>query len=438
MAAMTDRHAGRTGRRLTATVTDLEVRRQRALLVSLVHGSRTMEQAEASLDELERLTDTAGSDTVGTAVQQRQVPDPATYIGKGKVAELTGWGKQLDIDVVVVDGELTPVQQRNLQQAFGVDVVDRIALILDIFALHATSSEGMAQVELAMNRYRLPRLRGRGIELSRLAGGIGTRGPGESQLETDRRRVQRRITQLERQIDGMRTIRQTQRKARRRSGLPTVALVGYTNAGKSSLLNRLTGAGVLVEDQLFSTLDATTRRLELPSGRPTLISDTVGFVRDLPHELVEAFRSTLEEAVETDLLAHIVDAAADDPVGQIAAVRETLAEIGSAQRPELLVINKVDAAPPAQVRRLQALYPEAVTVSALDGRGIPELLEAIDRLLTPPTMDLEVLIPYDRGDVGAALHRVAEILSETHDGDGTRITARIPTAEAAPFERYTV
>ncbi len=435
---MSDRHAGRGRRRLTATVTDLEVRRQRALLVSLVYGNRTMEQAEASLAELERLTDTAGSETVDVAIQQRRAPDPATFLGKGKVKELAGWGKQLDIDLLVVDGELTPVQQRNLQQAFGVDVVDRIALILDIFALHATSSEGMAQVELALNRYRLPRLRGRGTELSRLAGGIGTRGPGESQLETDRRRVQRRINQLERQIATMRTTRETQRKARRRSGLPAVALVGYTNAGKSSLLNRLTGAGVLVEDQLFSTLDATTRRLDLPSGRPALFSDTVGFVRDLPHELVEAFRSTLEEAVETDLLLHVVDADADDPVGQIAAVRETLQEIGSADRPELLVINKVDAAPEAQVRRLQALYPDAVPVSAVEGTGMTALTDAVDDALQPPTVDLEVLIPYDRGDVVSALHDIAEVLAESHDGEGTRVKARVPASEAAPFEKFVV
>jgi GTP-binding protein HflX len=433
---MADRHAGRGGRRLTATVTDLEVRRQRALLVSLVSANRTQAEAEASLAELERLTDTAGADTVGTALQQRQAPDPATFLGKGKVKELTGWGKHLDIDLLVVDGELTPVQQRNLQEAFGVDVVDRVALILDIFAIHATSSEGMAQVELAMNRYRLPRLRGRGTELSRLLGGIGIRGPGESQLETDRRRVQRRITQLERQIAKMRTTRATQRKARRRSGIPSVALVGYTNAGKSSLLNILTGAGVLVEDQLFSTLDATTRRLDLPSGRPALFSDTVGFVKNLPHELVEAFRSTLEEAVETDLLLHVVDADADDPVGQIGAVRETLEEIGSADRPELLVINKTDIAPEAQVRRLLALYPDAIAVSAVEGSGTSELLAAVDDVLTPPTVDLEVLIPYDRGDVVSALHDVAEILAETHDGDGTRVKVRIPAADAVRFEAY--
>jgi GTP-binding protein HflX len=433
---MTDHRAARGGRRLTATVTDLEVRRQRALLVSLVHGSRTQADAEASLAELERLTDTAGSDTVGTAIQQRRTPDPATFIGKGKADELAAWGRHLDIDLLVVDGELTPVQQRNLQGVFGVDVVDRIALILDIFALHATSSEGMAQVELAMNRYRLPRLRGRGTEMSRLAGGIGTRGPGESQLETDRRRVQRRIGQLERQIEKMRTTRETQRKARRRSGIPAAALVGYTNAGKSSLLNRLTGAEVLVEDRLFSTLDATTRRLDLPSGRAALFSDTVGFVRDLPHELVEAFRSTLEEAVATDLLLHVVDAAADDPSAQIAAVRETLDEIGSGDRPELLVLNKTDAAPPAAVARLAALHPEAVAVSAATGAGIPGLLAAVDERLTPPTADLELLIPYERGDLLAALHREGEVLAEEHEEDGTRVKARLPREAAADFAPY--
>ncbi|HSG79835.1 MAG TPA: GTPase HflX [Acidimicrobiia bacterium] len=432
---MSDRHVGRAGRRLTATVTDLEVVRQRALVASLCMDG-DLPKAERSLDELEQLTDTAGSDVVDAEIQMKQRPDPATYFGKGKVSELAGRVKALDCDVVVVDGELSPVQQRNLQEAFGVDVVDRIALILDIFALHATSREGMAQVELAMNRYRLPRLRGKGTQMSRLAGGIGTRGPGESQLETDRRRVLGRITQLERQIAKMRTTRETQRKARDRSGLPTAALVGYTNAGKSSLLNRLTDAGVLVEDRLFTTLDATVRRLELPSGQTVLVSDTVGFVRDLPHTLVEAFRSTLEESVGADLLLHVIDASTDDPDAQIDAVRATLHEIDSHEVEELLVLNKADVADPVAVTRLQNLNPGAVTVSAVSGDGIGRLLEVLDTRLTPPTVDLDVLLPYDRGDLVSSLHQVGEILSETHEADGTRIKARVPATDAGLFAAF--
>jgi GTP-binding protein HflX len=432
---VTDRHVSRDRRRLTATVTDLEVRRQRALLASLTLD-RGGEQTEASLDELALLTDTAGSDAVGRERQQRPAPDPATYFGKGKLQELVAEANRLDVDVVVVDGELTPVQQRNLQKAFSCDVVDRVALILDIFALHATSREGMAQVELAMHRYRLPRLRGRGVEMSRLGGGIGTRGPGETQLETDRRRVLRRISQLERDIAKMSTTRDTKRKARRRSGLPTAAFVGYTNAGKSSLLNRLTGADVLVEDRLFSTLDATTRRLELPSGRTALVSDTVGFVRDLPHELVEAFRSTLEEAVDTDVLLHVVDASGPDPQAHIDAVRTTLEGIGTRRAPELLVLNKSDAASPTALRRLSARHPDGVVVSALTGDGLPDLEMALDALLQPTTADLEMLIPYGRGDLVAALHRVGEVLAEVHETEGVRVKARVPVTEAAAFAAF--
>jgi GTPase len=435
-----DRHASRNRRRLTATVTDLEVRRQRALLVSLAADGRSSEDAERSLAELARLTDTAGSDSVGQVIQQRSRPDPATYIGKGKAADLAAFGRQLDVDVVVIDGELSPVQQRNLQEVFGCDVVDRVAVILDIFAQHASSRAGMAQVELALLRHRLPRLRGRGKEMSQQAGGLGgaRRGPGETKLETDRRRVLSRIAALEHQIDDMRTSRATQRKARRRSGLPTAALVGYTNAGKSSLLNRLTGAGVLVEDRLFSTLDATVRRLPLPSGRTALVSDTVGFVRHLPHELVEAFRSTLEEAVETDLLIHIVDAAAPDPDGQIEAVHTTLAQVGGAGHDELLVVNKVDVAAPPVVQRLLALYPGTVAVSAATGAGIDGLLNALDERLTPVMVELELLVPHERGDLVASLHRFGEVLAESHEQEGVRLKARLPAAEAAAFLPHSV
>ena len=437
---MADQRTSRNRRRLTATTTDLAVPRQRALLVALATGGHSAAEAERSLAELARLVDTAGSDAVGQDTQVRHRPDPATFLGKGKAAEMAALGHQLDVDVVVVDGELTPVQQRNLQQIFGCDVVDRVAVILDIFAQHATSREGMAQVELALHRYRLPRLRGRGITMSQQAGGLGgaRRGPGETKLEVDRRKVQERISILEDQIDALRVDRATRRKARRRSGLPTAALVGYTNAGKSSLLNRLTGADVLVEDRLFSTLDATVRRLPLPSGRLLLLSDTVGFVRRLPHELVEAFRSTLEEAVETDLLVHIVDAAAPDPDGQIEAVHTTLAQVGGAGHQEILVINKVDAAPAPIVARLLALHPEAVAVSAATGEGIDGLLAALDEHLSRGTLDLDLLIPHGRGDLVAALHRVAEVVSQDHEEDGVHLAVRLPVAEASPFLAYTV
>jgi GTP-binding protein HflX len=326
----------------------------------------------------------------------------------------------------VVDGELSPVQQRNLQKLLQVDVVDRVALILDIFALHASSRAGMAQVELAMNRYRLPRLRGKGVEMSRLGGGIGTRGPGETKLESDRRRVQMRISQLERELKDLATTRATQRKQRRRAEIPSAAIVGYTNAGKSSLLNALTGAGVLVEDRLFSTLDATVRRLELAPGKEVLLSDTVGFVRDLPHDLVEAFRATLEEAVDTDLLVHIVDAAADDPEQQIGSVRETLQEIGAHELPELLVLNKIDIAAPVALQRLRALYPGAVAVSAEKGAGLDDLREKLEALLIATTVDFEVLVPFSRGDLVSLIHRVGEVLAESHEAGGTRIKGRMP------------
>jgi GTPase len=433
---MADRGAGRDRQRLSASVTDVGVVRQRALVVALADDRRGAAEVDASLAEVVRLADTAGSDVVDLVVQRRPRPDPATYLGRGKAEELAGLGRAFDVDLVVVDGELSPVQQRNLQQVFGVDVVDRVALILDIFALHASSRAGMAQVELAMLRYRLPRLRGKGTELSRLGAGIGTRGPGETKLESDRRRVLRRISVLERELERLGRVRETQRKARRRAAVPAAALVGYTNAGKSSLLNRLTDAGVLVEDRLFSTLDATVRRLVLPSGRESVIADTVGFVRHLPHTLVESFRSTLEEAVDTELLVHVADAAADDPRRQIAAVRETLGEIGAGAVPELLVINKADIAPPESVRRLLAFDADAVVVSAVTGEGMDRLLAALDERLVPESVDVELLVPFDRGDVVDFVHRVGEILAEDHHPAGTRITARMPARHAGAVDVF--
>ena len=328
---------GRQRRRLTATEVDFGVLEQRALLVGTGSGTHSLDEAEASLSELGLLTDTAGAVPVESVLQRRPSPDPATYIGSGKADELRALADALDVDVVVFDDELTPAQQRNLEKKFGRDVVDRVALILDIFAQHARSQEGMVQVELAQLRYRLPRLRGRGIELSQQAGGIGTRGPGETQLEVDRRRIQRRMNKLEGELKRLAKTRATQRKARRRSERLEVALVGYTNAGKSTVLNRLTRARVLVEDRLFSTLDPTVRQLRLPGGEVALLSDTVGFVRRLPHQLVEAFRSTLEEVAQVDMLVHVVDAGAPDCPDTLAA-SANVTRIAQRARPDLRII----------------------------------------------------------------------------------------------------
>ena len=423
-------HTNRQRRRLTATEVDLTRVRQRALLVGT--GDET------SLDELALLADTAGADVVARELQRRPVPDPATYIGSGKAAELRDLGTALDIDVVVFDDELSPAQQRNLEKIFSVDVVDRVALILDIFAQHATSQEGALQVELAQLRYRLPRLRGRGLQLSQQGAGIGTRGPGETQLEVDRRRLLRRIQKLERDLRALGATRATQRKARTRRDLRQISLVGYTNAGKSTLLNRLTRADVLVEDRLFSTLDPTVRRLVLPGGATVLCSDTVGFVRRLPHELVEAFRSTLEEVAEADLLLHVVDASALDAVERIAAVEAVLGSIGAEDIPILVVWNKSDVAPPALVGERLAAYPGSVAVSGATGAGVPVLLAAIGDRLRELARVIELLVPYDRGDVLAALHRDAEVLVEVHDEEGTRVRARVPATVSGRFAEFAV
>ncbi len=431
-----DAHVGRSGRRLTATEVDLEVVRQRALLVGTGAGTRTPEEAEESLEELALLVDTAGADPVDRELQRRPTPDPATYIGRGKVAELAELAEALDVDVVVFDDELSPAQQRNLERLFERDVVDRVALILDIFAQHASSQEGMLQVELAQLRYRLPRLRGRGTQLSQQGAGIGTRGPGETQLEVDRRRILRRVTRLEHDLAGLARTRATQRKARQRRSIPTIALVGYTNAGKSTLTNRLTDADVLVENRLFSTLDTTTRRLRLPGGETVLCSDTVGFVRRLPHELVEAFRSTLAEVAHADLVVHVVDGAATDPEAQIAAVREVLAEIDAGDLPELMVVNKTDVADPVEVQALLDAHRGAVAVSARTGAGVPALLDVIAARLRSLATVHELLIPYDRGDVLAGLHREGEVLVEVHTDAGTRVQARLPEAVVSRVREF--
>ncbi len=428
---MSDRgHTNRQRRRLTATEVDLSVVRQRALLV----GTTTDE----SLDELSLLADTAGAEVVARELQRRTTPDPATYIGKGKAEELRELAGALDVDVVIFDDELTPAQQRNLEKSFSVDVVDRVALILDIFAQHATSQEGAVQVELAQLRYRLPRLRGRGLQLSQQGAGIGTRGPGETQLEVDRRRLLRRTQKLERDLRDLAATRDTQRKARRRRDLPQVALVGYTNAGKSTLLNRLTNAGVLVQDQLFSTLDPTVRRLHLPGGETVLLSDTVGFVRQLPHQLVEAFRSTLEEVRDADLLLHIIDASSADTEGRINAVDTVLREIDAGDVPRLLVWNKADAADADDLKALLSTHPGSVAISAATGEGVADLLAVIGDRLRALARVTELVVPYDRGDVLAALHRAGEVLVEVHDEHATRVRARLPASANGRFAEFEV
>jgi GTPase len=431
-------HQRRSGRRLTATVTDLDVAVQKAFLVGVQLPDHVTLESERSLDELVLLTDTAGSDPVGVELVRRDAPDAAWYIGSGKAEELAELTRALDVDVVVFDNPLSPAQQRNLQNQFECDVVDREALILDIFAQHATSREGALQVELALLRYRLPRLRGLGKQLSRQGAGTGiaNRGPGETKLETDRRRIETRIAKLERQLAALSKTRSTQRKARRRAEIPQVAVVGYTNAGKSTLLNRLTAADVLAADQLFATLDSTVRKCELPDGRRILLSDTVGFIRRLPHNLVEAFRSTLEDTLEATLLLHLVDAADPDPDGQIAAVHEVLAEIEGSDLPELIVFNKIDAADPTALGRLRNLYPGAAFISARTGEGIDDLLRTVGEVISEGTVVMRLQIPYTRADLIASAHRMGEVLVEKHEDTGAILEVRLPNADTSPFTAY--
>jgi GTP-binding protein HflX len=435
---MTQRHEGRQRRRLTATEVDLGVVRQRALLVGTGVEARDLVEAESDLEELALLADTAGADVVGSELQRRDRPDPATYVGKGKAAEVAEMAEALDVDVVIFDDELSPAQQRNLEKLFKCDVVDRVALILDIFAQHAASREGMVQVELAQLRYRLPRLRGKGKDLSQIGSGVGiaTRGPGETQLEVDRRRIQRRITQLERELDQLAKTRQTQRKSRARRALTTVALAGYTNAGKSTLLNALTEAEVLVEDRLFSTLDPSTRKLRLPGGETVLLSDTVGFVRRLPHQLVESFRSTLEEVGSADLLVHLVDAGTPDIEHRIEAVQSVLREIDAARVPEQLVFTKTDTVDEETVKHLLASHPGSIAVSARTGDGVAELSAVIGDRLRAMEQVLDLRVPYDRGDVLAGLHRDGAVLVEVHEEGGTRVRARLPQRASGRYAEF--
>ncbi|MBC9225397.1 GTPase HflX [Aeromicrobium sp. 636] len=419
-----------------------QLRLERVVLVG-VWNEGTVEDAENSLTELKALAETAGSEVLDALIQRRQKPDPATYIGSGKVEELREAVRATGADTVICDGELAPSQLRNLEDRVKVKVVDRVALILDIFAQHAKSAEGKAQVELAQLQYQTQRLRGWGGNLSRQAGGqaaggegIGGRGPGETKLETDRRRIQARIAKLRRELKELRGTRETKKAERRRNKIPSVAIAGYTNAGKSSLLNRLTGAGVLVEDALFATLDPTTRRAETSDGRVYTLSDTVGFVRHLPHQLVEAFRSTLEEVAESDLILHVVDGSHPDPEGQISAVREVFSEVGALGVPEIIVINKADAADPLVLKGLLAREPHAVVVSARTGEGMDELLSAIEADLPVPEVLVDAVVPYSRGDLVNQLHLHAEIEVLEHVADGTHVVARAHpelAAELAPF-----
>ena len=412
--------------------------RERIILVAVTLSDRTDDETQESLDELAQLIDTAGADEVARITQRRDSPDSAYYIGKGKAEELKEICLALDSDTVVFDNELSPGQQFNLEKLLGRTALDRTAVILDIFAQNAHTLEGKAQVELALLRYRLPRIRrGAKAGLSQQAGGIGTRGPGETKLEVDRRRIGERISRLDRELDNLQKTRQEQRKGRERSGLGSVAIVGYTNAGKSSLLNRLTSAGVLVENRLFATLDPTTRRLALPGGEPVLLSDTVGFVRRLPHGLIEAFKSTLEVAVNSDLLVHVVDASAVDPNGQIAAVREVLAEIGADKVPELLVINKSDL-DPDEAKRLVYEHQGSVSFSAMTGEGLNDLLLAIGDRMRALTTVIELLIPYDRGDIVATVHREGEVVSTANEDNGMRVRARLADASAGRLSEFVV
>lgn len=393
-------------------------------------------EAERSLNELALLTDTAGADPVDRELVRRRRIDPATFLGSGKAQELATLTQALDIDLVVFDNALAPAQQRNLQKLFECDVVDREALILDIFAQHATSRVGAIQVELALLRYYLPRLRGKGKTLSQQGAGVLARGPGETKLETDRRRIVQRISKLERELKATVQHRATQRKSRKKTEIPQVAIVGYTNAGKSTLLNALTDAGVLVEDRLFATLDSTVRRLVLPNNRSALMADTVGFVRRLPHHLVEAFQSTLAEVGESDLLLLVVDGTDEDPAGQLAAVREVLAEIDAGGIPELIAVNKVDAMSPAARQRLQNLYPDAVLISAQEGVGLEEMLGRVADRLELPMVTLTLEIPYDRGDLVAAAHRIGDVVEVKHDDQGTILEVRVPESARSQFAGF--
>ncbi|GAA4476749.1 GTPase HflX [Rhodococcus olei] len=447
-----DRSALRRVAGLSTELTDVteveyrQLRLERVVLVG-VWTSGTAAQADASMAELAALAETAGSEVLEGLVQRRDKPDAATYIGSGKADELREVVLATGADTVICDGELTPAQLTALEKVVKVKVIDRTALILDIFAQHATSSEGKAQVALAQMEYMLPRLRGWGESMSRQAGGragsnggVGLRGPGETKIETDRRRIRERMARLRREIKAMKAARDTKRTRRLRSDTPSVAIVGYTNAGKSSLLNALTGAGVLVQDALFATLDPTTRKAEFADGRQYVLTDTVGFVRHLPTQLVEAFRSTLEEVTDADLLLHVVDGSDPLPTDQIKAVREVITDVlresDAPPPPELLVVNKIDAADPITLTQLRGLLTGAKFVSARTGEGIEDLRDTLAEMVSPPEVEVEVLLPYTRGDLVARIHTDGRILGSSHEAEGTLVRAKVPPALASALDRY--
>ncbi|MCC9146303.1 MULTISPECIES: GTPase HflX [unclassified Arthrobacter] len=428
-------------------VTEVEYRQLRLERVVLagLWSEGTSADAENSLKELAALAETAGSEVLDGIIQRRQKPDPGTFLGSGKAQELKEIVMATGADTVIVDSELAPSQRRGLEDIVKVKVIDRTALILDIFAQHAKSREGKAQVELAQLEYLLPRLRGWGESMSRQAGGqvgsasagMGSRGPGETKIELDRRKIRTRMAKLRREIAAMKPARETKRANRHRNSVPSVAIAGYTNAGKSSLLNRLTDAGVLVENALFATLDPTIRKAQTEDGIGYTLADTVGFVRSLPTQLVEAFRSTLEEVADADLILHVVDASHPDPEGQIAAVRTVLAEVDARKVPEIIVLNKADAADPFVLERLRQRESRHVVVSARTGEGIPELMQAISEGIPRPGVDLELLVPYERGDVVSRLHQQdAEILALEHGEEGTRLHVKVREGLAAELEPF--
>ena len=447
---LAERHALRRVAGLSTELEDVteveyrQLRLERVVLAGL-WSEGTAQDAENSLQELAALAETAGSEVLDGIVQRRLKPDPGTFLGSGKAQELKSIVQATGADTVIIDGELAPSQRRGLEDIVKVKVIDRTALILDIFAQHAKSREGKAQVELAQLEYLLPRLRGWGESMSRQAGGqvgsasagMGSRGPGETKIELDRRKIRTRMAKLRREIAGMKPARETKRSNRRRNQVPSVAIAGYTNAGKSSLLNRLTDAGVLVENALFATLDPTIRKAETPDGIGYTLADTVGFVRSLPTQLVEAFRSTLEEVADADLILHVVDASHPDPEGQITAVRAVLTEVDARRVPEIIVLNKADAADPFVVERLRQREPGSVIVSARTGAGMTELRQLISTSIPRPGVQLDLMVPYEHGEIVSRLHEEdAEILGMEHVDEGTRLTVMVREGLAAELEPY--
>jgi GTP-binding protein HflX len=438
-ADLQDRQALRRVAGLSTELQDIsdaeyrQLRLEKVVLVGVwVEG--TAQDAENSLKELSALAETAGSEVMAGLIQRRDKPDPATFIGSGKVVELREAVVNSGADTVVCDGELSPAQLRNLEGKVKVKVIDRTALILDIFAQHAKSREGKAQVELAQMTYLLPRLRGWGDSLSRQAGGIGGRGPGETKIETDRRRINDKMAKLRREIKEMKTSRDTKRQERRRNNIPSVAIAGYTNAGKSSLMNQLTDAGVLVENALFATLDPTVRKTTSSDGRIYTLSDTVGFVRHLPHQLIEAFKSTLEEVSGADLIVHVVDGSHPDPQEQIRAVRGVINEIGGGEIAEIIAINKADIAPPEKIMQLLREEPNSFAFSARTGFGIETLVAAIEAALPRPRVEINTVIPFNRGDLVSAIHERGEIFTESYLPEGTSIHALVDGSLAKIIE----